>query len=58
MKKPLRGIRAAGLHRELFSVLIDKEWKHGVVAAVDVTLLGSVIAQNVPKNFVRDGPNK
>ncbi|MDH6247913.1 phosphate signaling complex protein PhoU [Mycobacterium sp. OTB74] len=27
------------LHRELFSVLIDKEWKHGVVAAVDVTLL-------------------
>ncbi|MBV8790289.1 MAG: phosphate signaling complex protein PhoU, partial [Mycobacterium sp.] len=28
------------LHRELFSVLMDEEWPHGVAAAVDVTLLG------------------
>ena len=28
-----------GLHRHLFSVLMDREWKHGVMAAVDVTLL-------------------
>ena len=28
------------LHRHLFSVLLDREWKHGVAAAVDVTLLG------------------
>lgn len=28
------------LHRHLFSVLMDKEWRHGVAAAVDVTLLG------------------
>ena len=28
------------LHRQLFSVLMDAEWKHGVEAAVDVTLLG------------------
>jgi len=28
------------LHKQLFSVLMDKEWKHGVAAAVDVTLLG------------------
>jgi len=28
------------LHKELFSVLMDQEWKHGVAAAVDVTLLG------------------
>jgi phosphate transport system protein len=28
------------LHKELFSVLMDTEWKHGVAAAVDVTLLG------------------
>lgn len=27
------------LHRHLFTVLMDKEWKHGVTAAVDVTLL-------------------
>jgi len=27
------------LHRHLFTVLMDREWKHGVVAAVDVTLL-------------------
>jgi len=28
------------LHKELFSVLMDTQWKHGVAAAVDVTLLG------------------
>src|ERR1700752_3854485 len=28
------------LHRHLFSVLMDREWKYGVAAAVDVTLLG------------------
>ena len=28
------------LHRHLFTVLMDREWKHGVAAAVDVTLLG------------------
>ncbi|CAJ1503774.1 phosphate signaling complex protein PhoU [[Mycobacterium] kokjensenii] len=28
------------LHRHLFSVMMDKEWPHGVAAAVDVTLLG------------------
>ncbi|GED97131.1 phosphate signaling complex protein PhoU [Gordonia crocea] len=28
------------LHRHLFSVLMDREWPHGVAAAVDVTLLG------------------
>ena len=28
------------LHRHLFSVLMDRQWKHGVAAAVDVTLLG------------------
>jgi phosphate transport system protein len=28
-----------GLHRHLFSVLMDREWTHGVTAAVDVTLL-------------------
>ena len=28
------------LHRNLFSVMMDREWKHGVAAAVDVTLLG------------------
>lgn len=28
------------LHRHLFRVLLDNEWKHGVAAAVDVTLLG------------------
>jgi phosphate transport system protein len=28
------------LHRHLFSILMDREWKHGVAAAVDVTLLG------------------
>jgi phosphate transport system protein len=27
------------LHRHLFSVLMDREWKHGVASAVDVTLL-------------------
>jgi len=25
------------LHQQLFSVLMGKEWKHGVAAAVDVT---------------------
>ena len=28
------------LHRHLFTVLTDHEWKHGVAAAIDVTLLG------------------
>ena len=28
------------LHKQLFSVLMDMEWKHGVAAAVDITLLG------------------
>jgi phosphate transport system protein len=28
------------LHQHLFTVLMDREWKHGVAAAVDVTLLG------------------
>jgi phosphate transport system protein len=28
------------LHRNLFTVLMDKNWPHGVAAAVDVTLLG------------------
>lgn len=28
------------LHRQLFSVLMDPGWTHGVAAAVDVTLLG------------------
>jgi len=28
------------LHHHLFSVLLDREWKHGTTAAVDVTLLG------------------
>ena len=28
------------LHRHLFSVIMDKEWPHGVASAVDVTLLG------------------
>jgi phosphate transport system protein len=28
------------LHRHLFTVLMDREWKHGVGTAVDVTLLG------------------
>jgi phosphate transport system protein len=28
------------LHRHLFSVMMDREWKHGVAVAVDVTLLG------------------
>ncbi|MBU3061226.1 phosphate signaling complex protein PhoU [Nocardia sp. NEAU-G5] len=28
------------LHRHLFSLLMDREWKFGVAAAVDVTLLG------------------
>ena len=28
------------LHRHLFAMLMDQDWKHGVAAAVDVTLLG------------------
>jgi phosphate transport system protein len=28
------------VHRHLFTVLMDRDWKHGVSAAVDVTLLG------------------
>lgn len=28
------------LHRHLFSVLMDRQWRHGVATAVDVTLLG------------------
>ncbi|MDF0528441.1 phosphate signaling complex protein PhoU [Tsukamurella sp. 8F] len=28
------------LHRHLFTVLMDRDWKHGVASAVDVTLLG------------------
>jgi phosphate transport system protein len=28
------------LHRQLLSLLMDPEWKHGIAAAVDVTLLG------------------
>jgi phosphate transport system protein len=28
------------LHRHLFTVLMDRDWSHGVAAAVDVTLLG------------------
>ncbi|MEV5721309.1 phosphate signaling complex protein PhoU [Amycolatopsis mediterranei] len=28
------------IHRHLFTVLMDREWSHGVAAAVDVTLLG------------------
>jgi phosphate transport system protein len=28
------------LHSHLFTVLMDREWKHGVATAVDVTLLG------------------
>ena len=28
------------LHQQLFNVLMDTDWKHGVAAAVDITLLG------------------
>lgn len=28
------------LHRHLFTVLMDREWNHGVATAVDITLLG------------------
>lgn len=28
------------LHRHLFSVIMDKDWEHGVPSAVDITLLG------------------
>lgn len=29
-----------GLHRHLFTIMMDKDWPHSVAAAVDVTLLG------------------
>ena len=28
------------LHRHLFTVMMNREWQHGVAATVDVTLLG------------------
>lgn len=28
------------LHHQLFNLLVEREWRYGVVAAVDVTLLG------------------
>jgi phosphate transport system protein len=28
------------LHSKLYGVLMDREWKHGVPAAIDVALLG------------------
>ena len=28
------------LNQQLFNVLMDTEWRHGVAAAVDITLLG------------------
>lgn len=28
------------IHRHLFSVIMDRQWQHGVAAAVDITLLG------------------
>jgi phosphate transport system protein len=28
------------LHKELFGIVLDKDWGHGVEAAIDVTLLG------------------
>jgi phosphate transport system protein len=28
------------LHRHLFTILMERDWKHGVACAVDVTLLG------------------
>ncbi|NIH86418.1 phosphate signaling complex protein PhoU [Amycolatopsis granulosa] len=32
--------RVDEIHRHLFTVIMDKEWQHGVAAAVDITLLG------------------
>ncbi|HKS46261.1 MAG TPA: phosphate signaling complex protein PhoU [Amycolatopsis sp.] len=32
--------RVDDIHRHLFSVIMDKDWRYGVPAAVDVTLLG------------------
>ncbi len=29
-----------GLHRRLFTVLLDQEWRHGMEAAIDITLCG------------------
>jgi phosphate transport system protein len=41
---PSRRLGSAGttthLHTNLFTVLMDREWTHGVAATVDVTLLG------------------
>jgi phosphate transport system protein len=28
------------LHRELFTILLDDDWSHGIEAAIDITLLG------------------
>lgn len=43
--KQARSLEAADdemddLHRHLFTVIMDREWPHGVASAVDVTLLG------------------
>lgn len=32
--------RVDDIHRHLFSVIMDREWPHGVSSAVDITLLG------------------
>ncbi|MFD4191208.1 MULTISPECIES: phosphate signaling complex protein PhoU [Amycolatopsis] len=32
--------RVDEIHRHLFTVIMDKDWEHGVAAAVDITLLG------------------
>ncbi len=46
-RDPERALRLADeddamddLHRHLFTLMMDREWRHGVAAAVDVTLLG------------------
>jgi hypothetical protein len=41
------------LHSHLFTVLMDREWKHGVAAAVDVTLLGFFIGDDLVKTAAR-----
>jgi phosphate transport system protein len=43
------------LHRHLFTVLMDREWKHGVAAAVDVTLLGRFY-ERFADHAVESGP--
>ncbi len=45
------------LHRHLFTVLMDREWKHGVTAAVDVTLLsaGSTSVSPIMRSRSRGG---